>query len=410
MWMAIFDRSGSFFGRTSDRGILQRFNEQMDPEYLLDLISFNYALDEIYDWYRRDNGARALAGSINHLRLVGFGEFKATVPLGATWSARAQFNRQETLTSQRSLLRLGFSHDFWQGRARTFVRTTVMAAKPEWDFEIGVGWQASPGEITVAFGVLDPFSDAIYQGLGVSPAISDTALDYKTHPLTVRVGLDLALNRNFRLEAFGLALTPTTVVVESQTSGAGFLQDERYAYAGSLLEWSPSRRTAVGGSATWVRAGLDRQALPAGGPTDNFDLMEKSWQLGLYAIHHLSERLRLQSWLAHTWRSETRLRPVDSPEPSIDFADRILSGNAQVAYQARSGFRSELGFEIVERNIVSEDFLPGATDKDNSRLRIDVGWGFGQRAFFLVGTNLDLDGDGRSVNFDGAHGRFVLNW
>jgi hypothetical protein len=166
----------------------------------------------------------------------------------------------------------------------------------------------------------------------------------------------------------------------------------------------------VGGSATWVRARLGRQALPTGEPADDFDLTEKTWQLGLYAIHRVSARLKLQSWLAHTWRSETRLRPSDSPEPSIDFADRLLSGNAQVAYQARSGFRAELAFEIVERDVVGDDALPGASEKDNSRLRTDLGWEFGNRAFFVVGTNLDLDGDARSVNFDGAHGRFVLNW
>ena len=37
--LAIFDRGGSLDGRLSDRGMLQRFNERMDSEYHLDVIS-----------------------------------------------------------------------------------------------------------------------------------------------------------------------------------------------------------------------------------------------------------------------------------------------------------------------------------------------------------------------------------
>ncbi|UCC73352.1 MAG: hypothetical protein JSV86_01955, partial [Gemmatimonadota bacterium] len=51
--LAIFDRSGSYFGRTSDQGILQRFNEKMDSEYPLDLISSTFSLGETYEWYQR---------------------------------------------------------------------------------------------------------------------------------------------------------------------------------------------------------------------------------------------------------------------------------------------------------------------------------------------------------------------
>ncbi len=63
--LAVFDRGGSFNGRLSNRGILQRFNERMDSEYDLDVISSAFALPEQYAWYQRSNGARFWAGSID---------------------------------------------------------------------------------------------------------------------------------------------------------------------------------------------------------------------------------------------------------------------------------------------------------------------------------------------------------
>ncbi|MGD8868958.1 MAG: hypothetical protein PVI01_15115, partial [Gemmatimonadales bacterium] len=81
-WLTIYDRSGAYFGRVSDRGILQRFNKLMDFEYHLDVISYAPSLTETRDWYARENGARAWGGSLNHLKLLAEGHFKVAVPLG----------------------------------------------------------------------------------------------------------------------------------------------------------------------------------------------------------------------------------------------------------------------------------------------------------------------------------------
>jgi hypothetical protein len=102
--LSIFDRSGSYFGRTSDRGILQRFNEKMDSEYPLDLISSSFSLGETYEWYQREDGVRFWAGSINHLQLIQHGDAKAAVSLGGTWTVGAHFIHDESLEAQRNLM------------------------------------------------------------------------------------------------------------------------------------------------------------------------------------------------------------------------------------------------------------------------------------------------------------------
>jgi len=410
-WLAIFDRSGGIFGRTSDHGILQRFNAAMDEEYHLDVITSRFSLSETADWYRRDNGARIWVGSINHLRLIVHGEFKASVRLADNWAADVRFNKEETLLADRSLARVGLRHRLLDGRAEAFLTGTVVADKPESDIELGFVWFTGPGSITVAVAALDVFSDLIYENLEVSPSIADTAFDYTDNPYTARFSLDLPLGRNLRIEGHALALTPTTVEIGSQTRpGDGFLQQERYAYAGGLLEWSPSRNTAIGTFTTWVRSRLDRAPLAAGPPEDAFDLTEVTWRIGGYAIHHITDRLEAEAWLSRVGRSEDRLRPDTTVAANIDFEDQIWLASAGTVYRFPSGFQAQLEFDIADQTPLSDDRLPSVFDATHTRLRFELGWRFGSRALIVLGSNLDLDGDDRSPNFDGGHGRVRLSW
>jgi hypothetical protein len=94
----------------------------------------------------------------------------------------------------------------------------------------------------------------------------------------------------------------------------------------------------------------------------------------------------------------------------IDYEDRTWAGRLNLTYRARSGFRTDLGFDFVARDIVGTDSLPGAYEADNSRLRLDLGWTVHARALLIAGGAFDLDAGGGSSRFDGAHGRFVLYW
>lgn len=410
--LAIFDRGGSYFGRTSDRGILQRFNEEMDLEYHIDLISYSFSLSETYDWYRHDNGVRYWTGSIDHRRLIWQGDLAISVPLGESSAAQLLLTHQETLEAKRALVRLGLRRQLFDGRGHAFLQGTLKADKPEADLELGFTWSTGPAELTVAVAALDVFSDFIYQTLEIGASIADTALDYTTHPYTVRVALELSPGRRFRAEAYALAMSPTTVRAESQTTpNEGFTQDERYAYAGGLLEWSPSPRTAVGGFASWVRARLARSPLQFGRPEDDFELTERTSQLGLYSIHHISSRFSVEALLAGVWRSEDRLRPDTSAAPNVDYADRAWAGSTTLTYRAASGFRGDLSLDFLVRKIIEPDSVPGGDvlDRDNFRLRLGLGWQSESGTQFTFGSSVDLD-DGRERGFDGAYSRFVLYW
>jgi hypothetical protein len=417
MWLTVFDRAGNIFGRTSDRGILQRFNARMDSEYQLDFVSYFYSLREVYTWYQADSGVRFWTGSIDHLNLIQQGDFRAAVPLGDTWSLDAWFRYEQTLEADRSLLTARFRHQTFGGRGEFFLLGTIPPVKADADLELGFNWSIAGGVITAAVGALDVFSDLIYQDLEVPANIADTTFNYTAQPFSGRVALDLPLGRRFRLEGYGLVMTPTRFVAESRSDpGGGFAQDERFGYAGGLLEWTPSYRSAVGGIATWVASRVERTRLPAGQAEDDFDLEQATYRLGVYGLHRFSDRFELEAWLTRIWRSEERIRPDTAVAPNVDYEDRAWAGRSTLTYRAGSGFRADLGFDLLARDISKGALVPRpeVLGRDNARIRLGVGWHFGKAAYVLVGFNLDVDSSrlfgGEDGTFDGAYGRFSLYW
>lgn len=406
--LAIYDRGGAFSGRLSERGLLQRFQADMDPEYDLDRLSSSFGLTEDHEWHRRENGARFWAGSIDHLQLVQRGELKASVGLGGSWAAGVRFHHEESLRARRNLVALQVTREVSRGRGAIFLSGTLKARKPETDLEAGFMWRAGANELTLAVGALDLFSDLIYQSLEVAPEVADSALDYTAHPFAFRTTVDLQLTSGLRAEVYGLLLTPTRLSVESQANpGSGFVQEEAYGYAGGLIEWTAAPGTAFGGFGTWVRGRSDRAPLRADDPVIPFDLTERTWRVGAYGIHRSGPGVSLEALVARIGRDEVRRRPEGSGAANVDYDDRTWVGRADLTYAPGGGLRGVLGLDFTLRE-ASGPPPEGrfSLARDDLRLRADVRLRPVQSALFVVGANLDLD-VGR---FDGAHGRFLLLW
>lgn len=429
--LVILDRTGAFYGRLSDRGILQRFNPQIDAEYDLDLISSGFSLSDDYAWYRRDRGARFWAGSVNRRQLVEEAEAVGRVAIDSSWSVGVRFTHGRGFRAQRSLVWLTVNRRVRGGRGEAFLTGTLESDKPDSDLELGLRWSALGGTVTAAVGKLDAFNDFIYETLTVFPGFADSTIDYTVQPYTGRIAAELRPARGLRIEAYGLAMTPTRLVVQRQeVPGEGFRQEERYAYAGGLVEWSPTPRAAAGVFGTWVRARTGRTALPEGAPRDDFDLRERTWQAAAYAMGRPAPRVLAEGWAGRVVRTEVRERPpglVPVPPvtgaitadsvipPAVNYEDRAWAGRLDLGYRPPSGFRATLGFDFVIRDVTrGPDRMSGRAKlgRHNTRLRLDFGWRFRGRALFRLGTNFDLDGDPgfNRGRFDGAHGAFMLFW
>ena len=409
--VTIFDRRGAFHGHLSERGILQRFNEGIDKEYSLDLVSSSFSMSEDYAWYTRRRGARWWAGSIDHRTLVQRAEIAGGTPLDGTWGFDFLFGQASTMQAKRTAVRATVRRSFSNDRVVGFLTGWLTAEKPEMDLEFGLQFKPGNSDITLAFAALDAFSDLIYQGLGVA---GSQDLDYAPQPFTARIAMDVPLGRRFRYELYGLVMFPSRIIATNEpAAGGSFTQSERYAYGGGLFEWVPSRRTAVGAFGTWVGAKLDRASRDPGPSTDNFLLTEQTGRIGVYGMHRIRSRFLVEAHVMHVWRLEDRFRPDTTVESAIDYEDRSWIGRGSVTYRASSGFRAELGLDFVSRSVIGTDipagiFLAG----DNSRVRFDFGWYFGQTAMLVLGTGADLDGDTQlnTPLFDGGHGRLQMFW
>jgi len=235
------------------------------------------------------------------------------------------------------------------------------------------------------------------------------------YPFAGRLALDLPLGDRLRVEAYALTLTPSDFALElvSDSTG-GFTQRERYAYAGGQLEWTPGSRTALGIRGTWVRATMDRTPGLTGPVEDDFRLVEQTTEIGAYGMQRLSGHFSAEARVSRVMQPDDRTYRRSGAPPSELYEDRAWSGRVEGMYHAAGGFRGALGLDFLAREIPPPD-AAGARAflaDNNFRLRFDLGWRFGDRASFMVGTNADLDGDNNTAigAFDGAHGRFSLYW
>jgi hypothetical protein len=414
-WLYVLDRGAVDGGRLSDLGWLQRFHPDIDDEQAIDEISVHPGLGDEFAWWLPANGARYWAGSINHRDLIAGMDVKARIGLGRGWRVGFTFDKEDRPGLERNLPRLAVEKQ-WTPGIFAFGEGTLDALKPEMDVTVGGGWRDAHGEARASVTILDAFSDVIYQGLVVWAGFADTALDYEKHPYALRGTVHRRLGGRLRVELDVGAALPSTVRAYRQTAtDSGFRQDEQFGMAAGLVEWSIVPRLRAGGLARWVRTVMDRTPLPLGRPEDDFRLVERTTQVGGFVLVQLTPRWRVESWLLREVRPQTKDYRTDA-QPDVDYEDRAWRGQTFVRYLARFGLKAEAAFELDVRDVIrglgQVPSIDPSLGRHNTRLRLELGWRFGNRFWVDGGYRIDLDGDVGTDHgrFDGAHGRAVLFW
>ena len=412
-WLLILDRGGADGGRLTERGILLRFHEGIDAEYWADQISTRYGLVDEYRWQTSASGARFWSGSINMVDMIDGFEIKAPASLGRGWTAAVRFDQGRSPPIDRNLLRLRFTKTW--GRPFVFFGGSLHAYKPELDLTLGAGLADPGGRTTVSLTWLDSFSDAIYQGLEVWEGFADTAIDYERQAFALRAAVERRLGRHFRAEVDAAVMLPARIRAYAQVApDSGFVQREEFAFAAGLVEWAFTPRLAVGGIAHWVRAVTDRSPLPDGGAENDYLLTEETTRLGAYVLWRPLRDWRFESWVTHEWRPERRDYRGGAGD-DVNYEDRAWRGSTGVTYRAPAGFRAEAAFEMDLRDVIRGDGQVPAQeslDHHNTRIRLEIGWEFGNTLRVEAGYRIDLDGDDYQDKswYDGAHGGFILHW
>ena len=413
-WLLLLDRGAANGGRLTDRGILLRFDENIDAEYWLDDISSRPGMTEEFEWWQRSNGARYWGGSINHLRAFAGGDFKGAVPLGRGWTADARFTVEEYVPLQRALARLRFSKQ-WHSGLFAFFDGTVLPSKPEMDLTLGVGWRTRTLTASASFTALDVFNDAIFEGLGVFPGFSDTAVAYRSPPSALRGTIEWSAVTRLRLQLDAAYVLSSDYRAFRQVApDSGFSQQEEFGFVAGLVEVAIAPRLRLGGTATYLRAASDRRPLPQGDPAGDYVLTERTTRLGLFGLVDLGERWRGEAWVIREFRPESRVNR-SGLAPDVDYEDRSWLGQVMFGYRPPSGFRAAAAFEMDLRDVLrGEGQVPKGQSLNHpgTRLRLDIGWNFADRFRLIGGYRIDLDGDDYSAGdwWDGAHGQFVMYW
>ncbi|MDH4352292.1 MAG: hypothetical protein OEW56_14180, partial [Gemmatimonadota bacterium] len=402
-------------GRLNDQGVLMRFHPDIDDEYAVDAISVFPGLGDEYAWQAATNGARYWGGSINHRALAAGFDVKAGIGLGRGWRVGFRFDKEDRPGLARSLPRFGVEK-FWEPGVFAFAGGTLVTDKPEMDMTVGAGWRDRAGEARVSLTVLDAFSQAIYQGLDVVRTFAPTALDYEKAPYALRITTQRQVGRHLRVEAdLGTALPSTLRAYDQLVTDSGFRQDEEFGMAAALLEWTTLPTVRVGAMATRVRAITDRTPLTLSRPEDDFRLVERTSQVGGYILFQPTARWRAESWLLREHRPQTK-EFRNGAQPDVDYEDRAWRGQTLVRYLAGIGFKAEAALEMDLRDVIRGDgqvpSVEGSVGRRNTRLRLELGWRFGNRFWVEGGYRIDLDGDVGTGHgsFDGAHGRATLFW
>jgi hypothetical protein len=414
-WLRLLDRHGSVGGRLSERGILQRFDEDIDDKYFFDRLTAAFTLREDYTWYRSENGVRWLGGSVNRRNLVSQGEFKTTVPLSEAWDIGVRFHKEDTPTARRNALRINVRDQFsgeWSG----FASVHLDPNKPGTDVELGVKWgDFDRANALLSVTVMDVFNDVVYITLdAVSQSQIDSTLDYESQPFAFRTSVSWPIGHRFRVEGYGTFVTPSTLkAFEGRDDNNGFRQNERIAYAGGLAEWKPIPTFLVGTLAATIRAESEREKLSVDAPIDEYDLTEQTTQLGAFASWQVARRWLLDVWLLRVWRTEER-RFRDSSIQDIDYQVRNSTWFTTMTYRSPSGFTTDvgLGWDMADEPR-GEKQVPatGNLTTEHYRVRYDFGWAVRDVFQFLIGISIDIDAErNEGMSFGGGRGRFTLYW
>ena len=415
-WLQILDRNGGTGGRFSDLGILRRFEEDIDAEYQLDLLASRFTRAEDYRWYGIDNGFRWRAGSITKRDLATYSEFKTTVAVGAHWRMRVRFNREENPQADRSFLRVAFTRR-WESGVFGVIAGSLDPLKPGSDIGIGVGWRDAEvprREVKLDVTVLDWASDLIHLRLGAADQSQiDSTIEYSTQPIAFRVSGSTPLGKSFRVEGYAAVMRPSAVLwYRERNENDGLRQDERFGFVGGLVEGVVTRDFSAGIFATHIRARTERSALPQGSSVLEYNLIEKTTELGLFALAHVANPWDVELWLSRNWRPETRTHR-DPAETDVDYLDRAWTGQLLLIRAPASGFTADVSLLMDRRTVVRGDGqVPsaGSLGQHNRRARIDLGWRFGDQMMFLIGFGMDLDPGEPAGGFGGARGRFTVSW
>lgn len=413
LWLTLLDREDSFDGRFSDHGILKRFPPSIDSKYLLDLHSSRFPPMESHDWYRRTNGFRWRGTSITTLELASLAKFKAAVPLGESWRADIHLDQASNPSFDGSTVRIDFSRVLGRAR-RVFAGLHLDPHKRGGDVWVGTDWSTATTQVTAQVVVLDFLNNLLYGPLDAAgQTIADSVVVYERQPVALRTAADLRLSESVRLEVFGSVFFPSRVMTHAEEDEAlGFALEESVWYAGALLEWAPTPRLLVSGSATNVSAHSERRPNSPAALVQGYELSERTTEIEVFFAFRPSERWTIGGTGVRKWLPEKRT-VQDDPTSDVDSLLGAWLTGLDVGYSAPSGFTGGLALFRSDTSVPrgeGQATVWGELPDEFYRVQVNAGWTF-ENAEIVSGVAYDYHPDlPKGAIWGTASSRITLFW
>ncbi|MCY3679129.1 MAG: hypothetical protein OXH66_16310 [Gemmatimonadetes bacterium] len=406
VWLSLLDRDGAYYGRLAEEGIFQRFNPEIHHEYELEIRGSLFHPGEDARWAEQPNGFRVAGASISHPHILNVVDWRQEIHVSGPVDLVARYRRERSLTARRDYPRVGVRWRDMLGTPWTVqVGIGVHYFKPSADVEVALArsWRDREDRswtLEVRLAALDAFNEAIFQGLGVRADEVDAHYDQAGAPLAARTTLSATASR-WRAELHAGSSRRSEVEVTFPATGlAPFIQFERVAFLGGLLQVTPLERVTLALYGTWARADTERQA-PASGL--GFTLREQTVTVGARARTRLSPAWAVETELERVRRPEWRTPEGGAPR---QHRDRGVFARAALVRYPEAGWTSRLAYALLDRDA---GFLAPWLTAQNHRLITEAGHRFRSGFEVTAGGSWDLDNFGRAP-FDGGHLRLSAVW
>ncbi len=365
-----------------------------------------FTSDEDARWAAAGSGLRVAGTSINHPFILQQVDWRHAAPVSGPVDFLVRYRRQHTLAARRDYPTVGLR---WSGvggspwSLSTTLGIHFFKASADVELRASRRWgQPSASETRLEFRValLDTFSDAIFQGLGVAPEETPAHFDYARPPLAGRVLLTRASGPvRFELHAGASARTEVRVTFP-ETGERSYRLLERVHFVGGLTEVRASERLAIAGYGGVAEADAERRF--EGGSLSRLTSEERTSIFGLVLRAWLGPGTGVVAGVRRVGRPETRI----TEQQPVRHSDREHSAWAGLRRQPTAGWTWGALVAWMDREAgVLAPWLSGA----NKRLITDWGYRFVSRFEVTAGVRWDLDYS-RDRLFDGGHLRFTAMW
>jgi len=456
----VLDRFNTLTEVRHDRGRFLHILPNLDREYDLDLLTYEFTPSQAYNWHAHDRGFLSRGGSIERTDFALVSELKQRLPIGERERADRPVHAvdlhlylREDVQAQRSLIEFAYRWQF-ADRQRLGVRHTFSEYKPDLDaslfYEAGA-W--SGGHLRAEVTFVDLYNDFISTALGIDEEDQSFVREYGQRPFLLQLHARTPVLSDrpiVQAELVG-GVQPLSEAVYSPQDDAGtrYRDDETLYYVAGMiaarlrgedvgLAWPLDLRMGL----TWRRdfsrvrrVGLGENALSdytarqalqsAGGFVDvTFGDLRADVQVNLQT---------------YTDRQTGENYDLSLVEQGVDYEEPRSRFQARLFYEPSASWPYVgLGYANVIRNYPQPIGAPEtnvlgnrwtgefySTGPSNYRATLLVGYSFADRGFLEVGVHYDTDGDVPTVadglpdrdpesfrkkRFDNGFARLVVRW